>query len=216
MERAAVAVVGQHGELVRADAGGGVGGAGDPLQPGRDQGSRPAAREVAGLAGAAGDGSVGEVGGEVGEGQTGGVGGHGDEAGGGEAGAGVDLQNLAGAFGGEDGVDSGDVAAAEGEVGGVGRLEAVGGGGGVEVGGDSELGGAVGVAGGEVVPALLGADLDRWEGREAVDHREGAFGADHPFFEQDGVVVAEGGHEGGRELVGAFDQTNAEGRPAAV
>ena len=94
---------------------------------------------------------------------------------------------------------------------GVGCFEAVVGGGLVEAGGDPELGGAVGVAGGEVVPPLLGADLDRWEGREAVDHREGEFRADHPFLEQDGVVVAEGGHEGGRELVGALDQTDAQG-----
>jgi hypothetical protein len=42
---------------------------------------------------------------------------------------------------------------------------------------DPELGGAVGVTGGEVVPAFLGADLDRWEGGEAVDHREGQLGA---------------------------------------
>ena len=63
------------------------------------------------LAGAAGDGSVGEVGGEVGEGEAGGVGGHRYQAGGGQAGAGVDLEDAACARGVEDGVDSGDVAA---------------------------------------------------------------------------------------------------------
>lgn len=63
------------------------------------------------LAGAAGDGSVGEVGGEVREGEAGGVGGHRDQAGGGEAGAGVDLEDLARAVEVEDGVDSRDVAA---------------------------------------------------------------------------------------------------------
>ena len=63
------------------------------------------------LAGAAGDGSVGEVGGEVREGEAGGVGGHRDQAGGGEAGAGVDLKDLARAAEVEDGVDSRDVAA---------------------------------------------------------------------------------------------------------
>jgi hypothetical protein len=31
------------------------------------------------------------------------------------------------------------------------------------------------------------------------------------LLEEDGVVVAEGGHEGGRELVGPFDQADAQG-----
>ena len=128
------------------------------------------------LAGPAGGGAVGEVGGEVGEGEAGGVGGHGDQAGAGEAGTGVDLEDTAGALGGEDGVDPGDVAAAEGQVGGVGRVEAVAGGVLVEVGGNPELGGAVGVAGGEVVPALLGPDLNRRERGQAVDDRQGEIG----------------------------------------
>jgi hypothetical protein len=57
------------------------------------------------------------------------------------------------------------------------------GGGGVEVGGDPELGGAVGVAGGEVVPALLGADLDGGEGRETVDDGEGELSSLHALLE---------------------------------
>ena len=74
----------------------------------------------------------------------------------------------------------------------------------------------MGVAGGEVVPALLGPDLDRGQGGQAVDDREGQLGAEHPLLQQDGVVVAEGGHEGGRELIGALDQADAQGRAAAV
>src|SRR4029453_13949740 len=124
--------------------------------------------------------------------------------------------DAAGAVGGEDGVDSGDVAAAEGEVGGVGCFAAVVGGCLVEVGGDPELGGAVGVAGGEVVPAFLGADLDGWGGGPAVGPPGGGRGGDPPLLEEGGVVVAEGGHQGGRELVGSLDQADAEGRAAAV
>jgi hypothetical protein len=56
----------------------------------------------------------------------------------------------------EDGIDAGQVTAAQGHVGGVGDLKAAVSHLGVQLGGDPEVGRIAGRARGEVVPAFLG------------------------------------------------------------